>query len=48
MEGTEGNKWNIFGEAVSGPRKNTKLTPIKGCIGYWFSFGALYPGIDIY
>ncbi len=48
MEDTEGNRWNIFGEAVSGPRKNTVLVPIRGCIGYWFSFGAFYPEIEIY
>jgi hypothetical protein len=48
MTDNEGNTWNIFGEAVSGPRKNQKLTPTVSFIGYWFSWAAFYPGIKIY
>ncbi|HFA47641.1 MAG TPA: DUF3179 domain-containing protein [Bacteroidetes bacterium] len=44
----EGNIWNLFGEAVSGPRAGTKLPSIDNLIGYWFSFGAFYPGLQIY
>ncbi|MDA1120686.1 MAG: DUF3179 domain-containing protein [Bacteroidetes bacterium] len=45
---TEGTTWDIFGEAVSGPRKGQHLIPTKSFMGYWFSWGAFYPGVDIY
>ncbi len=48
MEDTEGNQWDIFGYAVEGPRKGQQLTPTKSLMGYWFSFGTFYPGIQIY
>ncbi len=44
----EGNTWNIFGEAVLGSRGGTKLRPTTSFIGYWFSWGAFYPGLKIY
>jgi hypothetical protein len=44
----EGNEWNLFGVAVSGPRRGTRLKPVDSFMGYWFAFGAFYPGIDIY
>lgn len=47
MTDQEGNIWNIFGEAVEGPRTGTKLSPVTGFIGYWFAWGAFYPGIDV-
>lgn len=45
---TEGNTWNVFGEAVSGPRKGQKLKPVVSFIGYWFSWGAFYPNPEIF
>lgn len=48
MEDNEGNKWNIFGEAVEGPRAGEKLEAPESFIGYWFSFGAFYPDLPIY
>ncbi|GJM27366.1 MAG: hypothetical protein DHS20C17_00010 [Cyclobacteriaceae bacterium] len=48
MEDNEGNQWNIFGEAVSGPRMGQKLPPATSFIGYWFSWGAFYPTAEIY
>jgi len=48
MQDDEGNKWTIFGKAVSGPRKGTKLTPTISYNGYWFAFGDFYPGSCIY
>jgi hypothetical protein len=45
---TEGNTWNIFGEAVSGPRKGEKLKQVTSFIGYWFSWGAFYPEAPIF
>ncbi len=44
----EGNKWNIFGEAINGPRIGQKLVPTTSFIGYWFSWGAFYPAPEIF
>jgi hypothetical protein len=47
LKDDEGNQWNIFGEAVAGPRQGEKLRPTTSFIGYWFSWGAFYSGIEI-
>lgn len=39
----EGNTWNIFGEAVSGPRAGQRLTSTQSFMSYWFSVPAFYP-----
>lgn len=44
----EGNVWDVFGIAVEGPRKGQSLNTPLTIVGYWFSFGAFYPGLDIY
>lgn len=38
----EGNTWNIFGEAVSGPRSGEVLTSGNAFMAYWFSVPAFY------
>ena len=48
MEDNEGNQWNIFGEAISGPRQGQQLEAMVNYIGYWFSLGAFYPGAEIF
>jgi hypothetical protein len=48
MTDNEGNAWNIFGEAVSGPRTGTQLKSATRMIGYWLGFGAFYPGVELY
>ena len=48
LQDTEGNTWNIFGEAVSGARTGQKLKPLVSFMGYWFSWGAFYPGAEIF
>jgi len=48
LSDTEGNTWNVFGEAVSGPRTGQKLKPVISFIGYWFSWGAFYPNPEIF
>lgn len=48
MQDDEGNKWTIFGEAVSGPREGSKLTPTTSYNGYWFAFADFYPESCIY
>lgn len=48
LSDNEGNKWNIWGEAVTGPRKGQKLIQTVSFMGYWFAWGAFYPNADIY
>ena len=43
----EGNEWNLFGEAISGPRRTQQLTPTRSYMGYYFAFGAFYPDVEI-
>ena len=47
MSDNEGNSWDIFGEAVLGPRTGQKLIPTKSFIAYWFSWAAFYSNIEI-
>ncbi len=44
----EGNYWDIFGEAIEGPRSGEVLPITESYIGYWFSWGAFYPNAEIY
>lgn len=54
MESEDGTKWNIFGEAVSGPlatgnaESTAKLRPMDAFMGFWFSWGAFYPEVQLY
>jgi len=43
----QGNKWNIFGEVVSGPRLGQKLEPTNSYIAYWFAWATFYPNIEV-
>jgi uncharacterized glyoxalase superfamily protein PhnB len=45
---TEGNIWDISGEAIRGPRVGERLKTTVSFMGYWFSFGAFYPRPEIY
>lgn len=44
----EGNSWDIFGRAVAGPRQGERLKSVPQMMGYWFSFAAFYPDIELY
>ncbi len=44
----EGNTWNVFGEATSGPRLGQKLNEVTSYIGYWFAWAAFYPNLEIF
>ena len=44
----EGNQWDIFGEAMEGPRKGQKLKEVVSFIGYWFTWGSFYPDVEIF
>lgn len=48
MGDTEGNVWNAFGEAISGPRVGQRLRTPTSMMAYWFAIAAQYPGMDIY
>ena len=48
MSDDEGNMWNVFGLATSGPRKGTQLHHAKSFMGYWFSFAAFYPDLALF
>jgi len=39
----EGNSWNIFGEAIAGPRIGQRLSSSNSFMAYWFSVPAFYP-----
>jgi hypothetical protein len=43
MMDNEGTKWNIFGEAIEGPRAGESLKQAKAFIAYWFGWAAFYP-----
>lgn len=47
LEDDEGNNWDVFGRAVSGPREGQKLVPVPQMMGYWFAFAAFYPDIHL-
>ena len=48
MEDNEGNRWDIFGLAVSGPRQGDRLEGAEAFIGFWFSWAAFYPSVELY
>ena len=48
MTDTEGNKWDVEGKAVEGPRMGEQLIPLNAYIGYWFAWGTMFPGIELY
>jgi len=47
-EDDHGGKWNIFGEAVSGPHEGVRLSAVDSYMAYWFAWGAFWPGADIF
>lgn len=42
LNDNEGNQWNVFGEAVSGPRQGYFLGDSSSFMGFWFSIPAFY------
>lgn len=48
MEDHEGNTWDIFGYAIRGPRPGQQLPVISAYLAYWFAWGAMYPGVEIF
>lgn len=39
--------WNIFGEAISGPKQEERLVPLNSQMGYWFSFATFFPRVTL-
>ena len=48
MEDQEGNRWDLFGVAQSGPRQGQQLEWINSGLAFWFAYGTLYHGTSIY
>lgn len=48
MKDNEGNKWNIEGKAVEGPRMGEQLISVNSYLGFWFAWATMYPGVEIY
>ena len=48
LRDNENNQWNIFGEAISGPRLGQKLERTNSFMSYWFAIESFYPNPEIY
>ena len=48
MKDDKDNIYDLFGKVISGPDLEEQLEYSKSFMAFWFSFGAFYPGIDIY
>jgi hypothetical protein len=44
----EGNVWDVFGYAISGPRVGEQLRLPKANMGYWFAWGTFFRDAEIY
>lgn len=42
LSDSEGNEWNIFGEAITGPKTGEFLIASESFMGFWFSIPAFY------
>ena len=47
MKDNAGNTYDLTGNVVSGPSAGSRLTQPVSFIGYFFSWGTFYPGIEI-
>jgi hypothetical protein len=48
MQDDEGNRWDVFGTAVSGPRAGEQLAATNSYTAYWFAWVAHFPGAFIH
>jgi len=47
MEDNEGNIWDMFGHAVEGPMKGTRLEMARGYVAYYWAWQNFYPDLQI-
>lgn len=47
MEDSNGNIWNVFGIATSGPRKGQQLNSPRGFFASWWAWESFYTKIDV-
>jgi hypothetical protein len=47
LQDQEGNIWDIFGCALSGPRIGSRLQPMRSTWGHFFAIAAMYPGATL-
>ena len=48
MDDDEGNTWDIFGAAVSGPRSGEQLGMTRSYTAFWFAWAAFFENAEIY
>jgi hypothetical protein len=48
MTDQEGNSWDIFGYAVTGPRAGSRLSKTNSYTGYWFAWADFFPDLEIF
>ena len=47
MVDNEGTEWDVFGNAVSGPRSGDSLQKTNSYIAYWFAWTAFFSNVEI-
>ena len=48
MADNEGSTWDIFGNAISGPRTGAALAKTNSYIAYWFAWSAFFPDAEMH
>lgn len=48
MQDQDGNKYDLSGRVIEGPNEGSKLSKPLSFIGFWFSWPAFYPNVEIY
>ena len=48
MQDTEGNVWDVFGTAISGPRAGTRLDSTNAYTAMWFAWATFFDNTEIH
>ncbi|WP_373495056.1 DUF3179 domain-containing protein [Aquiflexum sp.] len=48
LEDASGNRFDVFGNVVQGPKQGQKLQTISQMMGYWFAWAPFYESLDIF
>jgi hypothetical protein len=48
MQDSEGNVWDVFGEAISGPRTGTRLAKTNSYTAYWFAWAVFHDDTSLH